>query len=269
MGKAIKVGVAGAGGKMGRMLIGRCIQDPCFQLMAAIERPESPLVGVDAGLLSGSTSTGVKVNSNLLEVIENIDILIDFTSPESTLSNVLVCQDKDKPIVIGTTGLGDSVEALESAARYIPIMFAPNMSIGVNICFQVLETVARALGDEFDVEIIEAHHRDKIDSPSGTALRMGEVVAEALGRNLSDCAVYGREGDVGVRESKTIGFGTVRGGDIVGEHTVMFAGPGERIEVTHRASDRSNFANGALKAAKWLESRKPGLYDMQDVLNFR
>ena len=207
--------------------------------------------------------------STLLEVIQSIDILIDFTSPVATLSNILVCQNEGKPIVIGTTGLGENIEALESAARYIPIMFAPNMSIGVNICFQVLETVARALGDEFDVEIIEAHHRDKIDSPSGTALRMGEVVAKALGRNLSDCALYGREGDVGVREPKTIGFGTLRGGDIVGEHTVMFAGPGERIEITHRASDRSNFVNGALKAALWLESREHGLYDMLDVLNLR
>jgi 4-hydroxy-tetrahydrodipicolinate reductase len=269
MGKAIKVGIAGAGGKMGRMLIGRCMQDPGFKLMAAIEHSESSLVGVDAGLLSGSTSAGVKVTSNLIEVIRSIDILIDFTTPESTLSNVLVCQEKGKPIVIGTTGLGENIRALESASQYIPIMFAPNMSIGVNICFQVLESVARALGDEFDVEIIEAHHRDKIDSPSGTALRMGEIVAKALGRDLSDCALYGREGDVGVREPKTIGFGTLRGGDIVGEHTVMFAGPGERIEITHRASDRSNFANGALKAAKWLESKKHGLYDMLDVLNLR
>ncbi|MDH3343478.1 MAG: 4-hydroxy-tetrahydrodipicolinate reductase, partial [Gammaproteobacteria bacterium] len=197
-------------------------------------------------------------------------VLIDFSSPEATLDNLAFCIAHDKGIVIGTTGFSDEQKQhISEAAKHISVMFAPNMSVGVNLCFKLLDMAARVLGDDVDIEIIEAHHRHKVDAPSGTALRMGEVVADALGRNLEECAVYGREGISGERDRKTIGFETIRAGDIVGDHTVMFAAEGERVEITHKASSRMTFANGAVRAAIWLQDQEAGLYDMQDVLGLR
>jgi 4-hydroxy-tetrahydrodipicolinate reductase len=220
-------------------------------------------------LLGGIGELGFLVVSDIETVLDSFDVLIDFTNVESTLQNVAACRAVKKRVVVGTTGLSDYSGFLEEASSDIPIMFAPNMSIGVNICFQVLNMVAKALGDDYDIEIIESHHRGKVDAPSGTALKMGEIIADALGRDLNDCAIYGREGITGPRENKTIGFETIRAGDIVGEHTALFAGTGERIEITHRASDRANFANGALRAASWLMGKENGLYDMIDVLGLR
>lgn len=198
------------------------------------------------------------------------DVLIDFTRPEGTLAHLEICRKAGRAMVIGTTGFTEAQkQTIREAAKEIPVVFAPNMSVGVNLCLKLLDLAARVLGDEVDIEVIEAHHRHKVDAPSGTALRMGEVVAEALGRDLAQCAVYGREGHTGERERKTIGFETIRAGDIVGEHTVMFAGIGERVEITHKASSRMTFAKGAVRAAAWLKGRSAGLYDMQDVLDLR
>ncbi|MDH3935390.1 MAG: 4-hydroxy-tetrahydrodipicolinate reductase, partial [Gammaproteobacteria bacterium] len=200
-------------------------------------------------------------------VVDDFDVLIDFTRPEPTLANLEVCRQAGRRVVIGTTGFSEQEKArIKAAAEDIGVVFAPNMSVGVNVCLKLLDVAARVLGDEVDIEVIEAHHRHKVDAPSGTALRMGEVVADALGRNLEDCAVYGREGHSGERDRKTIGFETIRAGDIVGDHTVLFAGTGERIEITHKASSRMTFAYGAVRAASWLTGRKAGLFDMQDVL---
>jgi 4-hydroxy-tetrahydrodipicolinate reductase len=200
-------------------------------------------------------------------VVDDFDVLIDFTRPEPTLANLEICRQAGRRAVIGTTGFSEQEKAqIKAAAQDIGVVFAPNMSVGVNLCLKLLDVAARVLGDEVDIEVIEAHHRHKVDAPSGTALRMGEVVAEALGRDLKDCAVYGREGHTGERDRKTIGFETIRAGDIVGDHTVLFAGTGERIEITHKASSRMTFANGAVRAASWLTGQKTGLYDMRDVL---
>ncbi|MEQ8493360.1 MAG: 4-hydroxy-tetrahydrodipicolinate reductase [Gammaproteobacteria bacterium] len=264
-----RIAIAGAAGRMGRALIALGQEDAALTLAAALEHDASPHLGIDAGLLVGEREAGVAISADLEAALLTCDVLIDFTVPEATLANVAACRAAGKAIVIGTTGLGDGVAELEQAAQDIPIVFAPNMSPGVNLCFRLVELAARALGDDFDVEIIEAHHRHKIDAPSGTALHLGEVVAAALGRDLASCAVYGREGRTGPRDTATIGFETIRAGEIVGEHTVMFAGAAERIEVTHRAADRSAFARGALRAARWLAGRPPGLYDMQDVLGLR
>jgi len=264
-----RIGIAGAGGRMGRMIISRVMDYSDLELTAAIEHKNSPIVGLDPGPLNGLPEFGFAVSPSIENVIENFEVLIDFTNVETTLENVAVCRAANKRAVIGTTGLSDKLDLLEEASLDIALMFAPNMSIGVNICFQVLDVVARALGDEYDVEIIESHHRDKIDAPSGTALKMGEIIANALGRQLTDCAIYGRQGVTGPRKSKTIGFETIRAGDIIGEHTALFAGAGERIEITHRASDRANFANGALRAAEWLMRKEKGLFDMVDVLGLR
>ena len=204
----------------------------------------------------------------MLTHVNDFDVLIDFTIPDCTMQSLAACVQHGKSMVIGTTGLDDTQKAdLQKAAEKISIVFAPNMSVGVNLCLKLLQTAAKTLGDEYDVEIIEAHHKHKVDAPSGTALRMGEVVAESLGRNLKDCAVYGREGHTGERNQKTIGFETIRAGDIVGDHTVMFAGTGERVEITHKASSRMTFAQGAMRAASWLSNKNSGLYDMQDVLS--
>lgn len=265
-----RVAITGAAGRMGRTLIEACRQAADVELAAAIERPGSAAIGVDAGELAGIGTVGVPVVDDLAAVVSEFDVLIDFTRPEATLANLEICRKAGRRMVIGTTGFTpEQKQQIAAAAADISIVLAPNMSVGVNLCFKLLEVAARVLGDAVDVEIIEAHHRYKVDAPSGTALRMGEVVAEALGRNLQECAVYGRQGVTGERDRKTIGFATIRAGDIVGEHTVMFAGLGERIEITHKASSRMTFASGATRAAGWLMGRDKGLFDMQDVLGLR
>jgi 4-hydroxy-tetrahydrodipicolinate reductase len=264
-----RIAIVGAGGRMGRTLIEATVQSG-LELTAATERPGSSLIGADAGEVAGVGRVGVPLLEDLDALMDRIDVVIDFTRPVATLAHLAICRKHAKRMVIGTTGMTAEARAeVETAARDIPVVMAPNMSVGVNLSLKLLELAARVLGDEVDVEIIEAHHRHKVDAPSGTALRMGEVVAEALGRDLAEVAVYGREGQTGERDRKTIGFETIRAGDIVGEHTVMFAGIGERLEVTHRASSRMTFAKGALRAAQWLAERGPGLYDMQDVLGLR
>ncbi len=255
---------------MGRSLIEACHQADGLTVTVALERPDSSLLGSDAGELAGVGTLGVSVGADLSAALDDFDVLIDFTRPEVTLANLAACRAAGRHLVIGTTGLSDVQQAeIAAAASDIAIVFAPNMSVGVNLCLKLLDLAARVLGDTVDIEVIEAHHRHKVDAPSGTALRMGEVVAEALGRDLKDCAVYGREGQTGERERKTIGFETIRAGDIVGDHTVLFAGTGERVEITHKASSRMTFANGAARAAAWLMERQTGLYDMQDVLGLR
>lgn len=260
-----RLAIAGAGGRMGRMLIELISEAPDLELGAAVEHPASPLLGRDAGALVGVGELGVTVAANLDAVIERFDTLIDFTTPQATLGHLECCRRTGKSAVIGTTGF-TAREPLVEAARTIPIVFAPNMSIGVNLCFKLIADAARVLGDSVDIEVIEAHHRHKVDAPSGTALRMGEILASTLARDLDQDAVYGRQGQIGPRERRTIGFSTIRAGDIVGDHTVLFAADGERIEITHRASSRKTFAAGALRAARWLNGRAAGLYDMQDVL---
>ncbi len=260
----------GAAGRMGKTLIEAVQQSPGAGLTAAIDRPDSTLVGADAGELAALGRIGVPLSGDLAKVVDEFDVLIDFTHPSVTLKNLEVCRQAGKAMVIGTTGFTAGDKALlAEAAKQIPIVFAANFSVGVNLCLKLLDTAARVLGDEVDVEIIEAHHRHKVDAPSGTALRMGEVVAEALGRDLSKVAVYGREGQTGARERETIGFATVRAGDVVGDHTVLFAADGERVEITHKASSRMTFARGAVRAALWLDGQGAGLYDMQDVLGLR
>ncbi|MBI3562162.1 MAG: 4-hydroxy-tetrahydrodipicolinate reductase [Gammaproteobacteria bacterium] len=266
----INVAITGAAGRMGRALIEAVFKTNGLQLRVALERTGSSLIGTDAGALVGVGSLGVKLSDNLASAIPHFDVLIDFTRPEVSMANLALCRQHRKSMVIGTTGFNESQrQAITDAGREIGIVFAPNMSIGVNLCFKLLEIAAKALGDTVDIEVLEAHHRHKVDAPSGTALRMGEVVAHALGRDLKQCAVYARQGHTGERDRNSIGFATVRGGDIVGDHTVLFANEGERIEITHRASSRMTFANGATRAAQWLISQPPGVYDMQDVLNLR
>lgn len=264
----IDVAITGAAGRMGRALIEAVHEDPQARLSAALERPGSPALGRDAGELAGMEANGVTVSDS--PEGGAFQVLVDFTLPEATLENLRWCREHDRSMVIGTTGLDDhQKQTLTEAAKDIAIVFAPNMSVGVNLCFKLAQLAAHVLGDDVDVEIIEAHHRHKLDAPSGTALRLGEVVAEALGRDLKQCAVYGREGRTGERDRHTIGFETIRAGDIVGDHTVMFAGAGERVEITHRASSRTTFARGAIRAAHWLQTHERGLFDMQDVLGLR
>lgn len=263
----IKVAITGAAGRMGKTLLEAVQQTDGVTVSAAVERTGSSLVGADAGELAGVGTISVAVVDDLAAAAA-FDVLIDFTLPEVTMINLAECRKRGASMVIGTTGLSDEQKAeLAAAGQDISIVFAPNMSVGVNLCLKLLEMAAKVLGDEVDIEIIEAHHRHKVDAPSGTALRMGEVVADALGRDLKACAVYGREGRTGERERKTIGFETIRAGDIVGDHTVLFAGIGERVEITHKASSRMTFAAGAVRAAQWLDGREAGLYDMQDVLD--
>ena len=264
------IAIAGAAGRMGRRLIEACINEPNTDLTAAFERPESSLIGSDAGELAGINRLDVSIVGELDAIINDFDVLIDFTTPQSTLAHLAACRAAHKRIVIGTTGFSaEEREMITEAAQDIAIIFAPNMSVGVNLTFKLLEIAAKVLGDNVDIEVIEAHHRHKVDAPSGTALRMGEIVANTLGRDLSECAVYGRQGKTGERDRQTIGFETIRAGDSVGEHSVWFADIGERIEITHKASSRMTFANGAIRAAQWIMQKENGVFDMQDVLGLR
>lgn len=265
-----RIAITGAAGRMGRALIEAIQQADTASLTTALERPGSTVIGADAGELAGVGKLGVAIVDDIQKVVDDFDVLIDFTRPEVTESNLEACVAAGKKIVIGTTGFSDQQkELIEAASKTIAVVFAPNMSVGVNLCFKLLDIAARIMGDYTDIEVIEAHHRHKVDAPSGTALRMGEVVANALGRDLKECAVYGREGISGERDRNTIGFETIRAGDIVGEHTVMFADIGERVEITHKASSRMTFANGAVRAAGWIMQQENGLFDMQDVLGLR
>lgn len=266
----VRIAIAGAAGRMGRHLIEACQQAADTELCVAVERADSAFIGVDAGELAGLGGLGVVVSADLAAQLDAFDVLIDFTRPEPTMVHVELCRRSGKRMIIGTTGFSaEQKSAIQAAAQEIGIVAAPNFSVGVNLCFKLLDLAARVLGDDVDIEIIEAHHRHKVDAPSGTALRMGEVVAQALGRDLAEVAVYGREGVTGERDRKTIGFATLRAGDIVGDHTVLFADVGERVEITHKASSRMTFAKGAVRAASWIGACEQGLYDMQDVLGLR
>ena len=265
----LKIAVAGASGRMGRMLIEAIAASPDATLSGALDVAGSPFIGTDAGAFSGQL-TGVIIQSDLDRALAGADCLIDFTRPEGTLQHLAYCADHGVKIVIGTTGFDEAgKDAIRAAAEKIAVVFAPNMSVGVNVTLKLLEMAAKSFAEGYDIEIIEAHHRHKVDAPSGTALKMGEVIADALGRDLKDCAVYGREGVTGERDPSTIGFATVRGGDIVGDHTVLFAGTGERIEITHKSSSRVTYAHGALRGARFIADKAAGLYDMQDVLGLK
>jgi len=262
----MKVAIAGATGRMGRALIETVLRTPDARLAAALEQPAHPSIGRDAGQLAGE-ACGVAISDDVQRALSGCDVLIDFTRPEATLHHLAVCRNLGVRFVIGTTGFNDAQkQTIADAASEVPIAMAPNFSVGVNVTFKLLEIAATALKEGFDVEILELHHRHKIDAPSGTALRMGEIVARALGRDLKRSAIHGREGVTGERKSDTIGFAALRGGDAVGDHTAMFLGTGERIEITHRAGSRATYAEGALRSARFLMDKKNGLYDMQDVL---
>ena len=264
----MRIAIAGAGGRMGQMLIDAVLNADGLQLTVALGRKGSASLGQDAGAPLGQ-QTGVAITDDLA-ALTNADCLIDFTRPEGTLHHLELAKAASCGMVIGTTGFSaEGKAAIAAAAESIPVVFAPNMAIGVNAVFKLLEVAARILSEGYDVEVIEAHHRLKIDAPSGTALRMGEVVARELGRDLETCAIYGREGVTGERDAQTIGFSTIRGGDIVGDHTVLFAGIGERIEITHKSSSRMPYASGSLRAARFIAGRKAGLFDMQDVLGLK
>jgi 4-hydroxy-tetrahydrodipicolinate reductase len=266
--KEIRIAVVGAPGRMGRNLIQATQQAEGVILGAALARAGSSLTGSDAGELAGLGKTGVRISDNLHEVINDFDVLIDFTRPEGTLEYLAICREHKKAMVIGTTGFDEAGKAaIRAASEEISIVFAANFSVGVNLVLKLLEKAAKVMGDYADIEIVEAHHRHKVDAPSGTALAMGEAIADAMNWKLDDHAVYAREGHTGERKAQTIGFATVRAGDIVGEHTAMFADVGERVEISHKASSRMTFANGAVKAAYWLKDKESGLYDMRDVLD--
>lgn len=268
---SIRIGITGTAGRMGRTLVEAIAQSGAdVVLAAAVEQPESSLIGADAGELAGLGRNGVPLVGDLAQVIDQLDVLVDFTVPQATVANAELCARRGVALVIGTTGFtGEQQAVIDRAATRVPVCKASNFSTGVNLCFKLLDMAARVLGDDVDIEVVEAHHRHKIDAPSGTALSMGGVVANALGRDLAEVAVYGREGQTGARKRETIGFATVRAGDIVGDHTVIFAADGERVEITHKASSRMSFARGAVRAAGWLVGREPRLYDMQDVLGLR
>jgi 4-hydroxy-tetrahydrodipicolinate reductase len=268
-GSPIRVAVAGASGRMGRMLIEAVEQASDCVLSAALDVAGSPTLGQDATAWLGRAS-GVMVAADVAAAAAVSDVLIDFTRPEGTLAHLQACRAHGTRMVVGTTGFSPEQKAeVSTHAQHIGVVMAPNMAVGVNVVLQLLDMAARALNEGYDIEIVEAHHRHKVDAPSGTALRMGEVVAGALGRKLQDCAVYGREGVTGERDPSTIGFATVRGGDVVGDHTVMFLGTGERIEITHKSSSRVTYAQGSLRAARFLMGRGAGLFDMAQVLGFR
>jgi 4-hydroxy-tetrahydrodipicolinate reductase len=263
---AIRVVIAGASGRMGQMLVDAVCADPNMTLVGALDHASSPALGQDAGAFAGRT-TGVVIQSNLATALAGAHVLIDFTRPEGTLAHVQAASAAGVAVVIGTTGFSEEQKAqLQHASATTAMVMAPNMSVGVNVTLKLLEMAAKAMPTGYDIEIIEAHHRHKVDAPSGTALKMGEVVAHALGRDLKDCAVYGRDGVTGERDPSTIGFATIRGGDIVGDHTVLFAGTGERIEITHKSSSRATYAQGSLRAARFLADKSSGMYDMFDVL---
>ncbi len=265
-----RVAIAGAAGRMGRAVVQAVAEDNGVRLGAAVERPGLFCVGADAGEVAGIGRLDVPIVDSLADVADAFDVLIDFTVPAATLSAVETCRAAGKQAVVATTGI-DAVglATIRDAASEIAMVMAPNMSVGVNVVFWLTELATRVLGEDTDIEIIDLHHRHKIDAPSGTAVRLGEIVAHTLGRNLDEVAVYGREGETGARDRRTIGFETIRAGDAVGEHTVLFGGTGERVEITHRASSRMNFARGALRAVRFLENRDTGLFDMQDVLSLR
>lgn len=263
----VRVAVTGAAGRMGKTLIEAICESDHLVLGAGIERVGSTLIGSDAGELAGCGSLGILLVDDLNKVMDDFDVLIDFTIADATITHLQICAKAGKKVIIGTTGLSDSQEAqLKELSSETGIVYAPNYSVGVNATFKLLEVAAKIFGDTVDIEITEAHHRHKVDAPSGTALKMGRIIADVLGRDLDKVAIYGREGITGQRERETIGFTTIRCGDIIGEHTVMFGGVGERLEITHRAQSRSNFAAGALRAGIWITEQSSGLYDMQDVL---
>ena len=265
-----RIAVMGAAGRMGKVLIEAVQQAPGVSLGAAIVSPRSSLAGADAGELAGVGKLGVVLNTSLADTTNDFDVLIDFTNPELSLSNLALCVQLNKAMVIGTTGLSNAQkQTMAQLAEQTPVVFAPNMSVGINLLLDILHRAASVLQDGYDVEIIETHHRHKVDAPSGTALRLGEVVANAMGRNLEECAVYGRQGITGPRSATEIGFETIRAGDVVGDHTVLFASEGERIEITHKASSRMTFAKGGVRACAWLVGQANGLYDMQDVLGLK
>lgn len=264
-----KIAIAGSAGRMGRTLLEAVTQSGGMQVAAALEISSNPFIGQDAGELIGAKN-GVAITSDYDTALSGCDQIIDFTRPEGTLAHLQACRKAGVKMVIGTTGFSTEEKALlKAASADIAIVFAPNMSVGVNVTFKLLEIAAKVLNTGYDIEIIEAHHRHKIDAPSGTALRMGEVIADALERDLKQVAIYGREGVTGERDDATIGFSTIRAGDIVGEHTAMFAGAGERVEIVHKASSRMTFAMGAVRAVRFLQDKPNGLYDMQDVLGLR
>lgn len=266
----IRVGVAGAAGKMGNRIVALSHEYQGLKLAGAFDRKDHKDTGKDIGSLAGIGETGVILSDSISDIIDSVDLIIDFTSVESTKENIARASRKGTAMVIGTTGFSkDDLQKIDSLIKSIPCVMASNMSLGVNLLLKILKDVAHVLGDEYDIEIIEAHHRLKKDAPSGTAIKMAHVLAEAVNRNLDDVAVYARRGIIGARTEKEIGIQTVRAGDIVGEHTVLFGGLGERIEITHRASSRDTFARGALKAALWLSGKPKGLYDMQDVLGLK
>jgi 4-hydroxy-tetrahydrodipicolinate reductase len=261
-----RVAIAGASGRMGRVLIEAIDQASDMVLAGALDVPGSPSLGQDAAAFLGQPS-GVRITADLNEGLRNAQVLIDFTRPEGTLAHLAVCRALGVKVVIGTTGFSpEQKSSITEYAQQIAVVMAPNMSVGVNVVLRLLDVAARALNQGYDIEIIETHHRHKVDAPSGTALQMGQVVAKAVGRNLDDCAVYGREGLTGARDPSTIGFSTVRGGDVVGDHTVLFAGIGERIEISHKSSSRATYAQGSLRAARFLLNHGHGLFDMNDVL---
>ncbi len=268
-GSPLRVAIAGASGRMGRMLIEAVSQADDCRLAGALDILGAPALGTDATAFLGQAS-GVAITADLAAGLHNTGVLIDFTRPEGTLAHLRVCRELGVQMVIGTTGFTDAQKAeIAAASKDIAIVMAPNMSVGVNVTLKLLQMAAKALATGYDIEVIEAHHRHKVDAPSGTALKMGEVIAEALGRDLKDCAVYAREGVTGERDPSSIGFATIRGGDIVGDHTVLFAGTGERIEITHKSSSRATYAQGSLRAARFLSSKPNGLFDMFDVLSLR
>ncbi|MDN3614080.1 4-hydroxy-tetrahydrodipicolinate reductase [Vibrio gallaecicus] len=263
----VRIAIAGAAGRMGRNLVKATHQNPNASVGSGSERPESSLVGVDVGELCGEGHFNVALVDDLSKAITDFDVIVDFTAPVSTLANIELCKQHGKKLIIGTTGFSEEEkQIIDSAAKEISIVMAPNYSVGVNLVFKLLEKAAKVMGDYSDVEIVEAHHRHKVDAPSGTAIGMGEAIAGAMGNNLNDVAVWSREGITGERTKDEIGFATIRAGDIIGEHTAMFADIGERVEITHKATDRMTFANGAIKAAVWLNDKPAGFYTMTDVL---
>ena len=265
----LKIAIAGASGRMGQMLIEAVNASDDCRLTGAFDVASSPAIGLDACAFAGRSS-GTFIQSDIREGLKHSDVLIDFTRPEGTLAHLAVCRELNIKLVIGTTGFSVAQKAMiAEAARAIAIVIAPNMSVGVNVTLKLLEMAAKALSTGYDIEIIEAHHRHKVDAPSGTALKMGEVIASALGRDLKDCAVYGREGVTGERDPSSIGFATVRGGDVVGDHSVLFLGDGERIEISHKSSSRVTYAQGSLRAARFLNGQERGLFDMFDVLHLK